>query len=624
AVIATDTDGRVHWLNASAEILTGWPQVEAIGQPLKDVFHTVHEQTRLPVEDPATRALREGAVGGAADHTLLVAKDGAERPIDDSAAAIRDETGKVTGFILVFRDVTDRRRAEAERLASARLLASIVESSEDAIISKSLEGIIQTWNAAAQRLFGYTAEEIVGRPIRTLIPEERSAEEDLIMARLREGQRIRTFDTVRVRKDGQLIDLAVTISPLVNEVGTVVGASKIARDIGPQKDAERRVYALMAELKAGDRRKDQFLATLAHEIRGPLAPIRNGLEILKRTQPGDPRADQARAAMDRQVSQVERLVEDLLDLSRITHNRLELRRRRVDLRPAIEPAIEACRLLADRFGHELRVTLPESPVYVHGDTARITQVITNLLSNACKYTEPPGAIELTVRMEGGQAVISVKDNGIGIATEMLPRVFEPFAQTHQAVSRSQGGLGIGLALVKQLVEMHQGTVEALSAGANKGSEFLIRLPLMRAEAALPGDAETKPLDEPLRLRILVVDDARDSADSLGLLLNLLGNETRTAYDGPSALAAADQFRPDVVLLDLGMPRMDGFETCRRLRENAWGQGMIVIALTGWGQPQDRNASHDAGFDHHVVKPVDPGALAGLLASLSSSRTSTQA
>jgi CheY-like chemotaxis protein len=380
----------------------------------------------------------------------------------------------------------------------------------------------------------------------------------------------------------------------------------------------------MAELKAGDRRKDQFLATLAHEIRGPLAPIRNGLEILKRTQPGDPRADQARAAMDRQMSQVERLVEDLLDLSRITHNRLELRRRRVDLRPAIEQAIEACRLLADRFGHELRVTLPESPVYVHGDTARITQVITNLLSNACKYTEPPGAIELTVRTEGGQAVISVKDNGIGITTEMLPRVFEPFAQTHQAVSRSQGGLGIGLALVKQLVEMHQGTVEAFSAGANKGSEFLIRLPLMRAEAAVPGDAETKPLDEPLRLRILVVDDARDSADSLGLLLNLLGNETRTAYDGPSALAAADQFRPDVVLLDLGMPRMDGFETCRRLRENAWGQGMIVIALTGWGQPQDRNASHDAGFDHHVVKPVDPGALAGLLGSLSSSRTSTQA
>ena len=621
AVIATDHEGRVEWLNPAAEALTGWPGAEAAGLPLGEVFRIVDEETRLPVESPAARAVREDTVVGLGRHTLLLTRQGLEKPIEDSAAPIRDATGHMTGCILVFRDVAERRRSEAERQSNARLLASIVESSEDAIFSKSADGVIQTWNGAAERLFGYTAEEAVGRHISLVVPKDRSDEEARIMARLRGGERIESLETVRVHEDGQPLDVSLTISPLFDAAGAVVGASTIARDIGPQKDAERRIYALMARLDENDRRKDVFLATLAHEIRGPLAPIRNSLEILKRAPPDGPMLEPALAALDRQVSQVERLVDDLLDLSRITHNRLELRRRRVALGSAIDQAVEACRPLADRSGHELRIERCEVPLHVYADSVRLTQVVTNLLTNACKYTEPRGLIRITTRARGRtQAVVSVADTGIGIAAHMLPQVFEPFAQSIQATARSQGGLGIGLALVKQIVELHQGTVAAFSEGVNRGSEFVVRLPLMKEEAMAASESEANPPEAPVRLRILVVDDNHDSADSLAMLLGLLGNDTRMAYDGPNAVAAADEFRPDIVLLDLGMPGVDGFETCRRLREQEWGGRMIIVALTGWGQPHDRSASRGAGFDHHLVKPVDPAVLERVLAELSTRRS----
>ena len=618
AVIATDPEGQVEWLNPAAEALTGWSQAEAAGLPLRDVFRIVDDETRQFVESAAARALRENAVVGLESHrTLLLARqDRLETPIENSAAPIRDASGNTTGCILIFRDVAERRRSEAERQSNARLLASIVETSEDAILSKSPDGVIQTWNAAAERLFGYTAKEAVGRNISLVIPKDRTDEEARIMARLRDRERVESLETVRVHEDGRLLDVSLTISPLFDAAGAVVGASTIARDIGPQKDAESRIYALMARLDENDRRKDVFLATLAHEIRGPLAPIRNSLEILKRAPADGPMLERALAALDRQVSQVERLVDDLLDLSRITHNRLELRQRRVALGLAIDQAVEACRPIADRSGHELHVERCEAPLYVFADSVRLTQVVTNLLTNSCKYTEPRGLIRLTTRREGGEAVVSVVDNGIGIAADMLPRVFEPFAQSAQATARSQGGLGIGLALVKQIVKLHQGTVAAFSEGVNRGSEFVIRLPLLAEEAMGASESEGNPPEAPVRLRILVVDDNHDSADSLAMLLGLLGNDTRMAYDGTNAVAAADEFRPDIVLLDLGMPGVDGFETCRRLREQEWGGRMIIVALTGWGQPHDRSASRGAGFDHHLVKPVDPAVLERVLADLS--------
>jgi PAS domain S-box-containing protein len=614
AVIATDPEGRVEWLNPAAQAMTGWPQAEAEGLPLHEVFRVVNDVTRLPVESPAARAVREGTVVSLGSD-LLITRQGVERPIDDSTAPIRDASGSTTGCILVFRDVSDRRRSEAERQANARLFSSIVESSEDAILSKSPDGVIQSWNSAAETLFGHTATEAVGRHISLIVPKDRFHEEERIMARLRNGERIRSVETVRVHKGGRLLDVELTISPLSDAAGVVVGASSIARDIGPQKDAERRIYALMGQLEENDRRKDVFLATLAHELRGPLAPIRNSLEILKVAPDESPMREQARAAMERQISQVERLVDDLLDLSRITHNRLELRRRRVELGPAIDQAVEACQPILDHFGHELRVEPSADPLPVYADPARLTQVVTNLLTNACKYTEPPGVIRLTTRREAGEAVVSVADNGIGIASSMLPRIFEPFEQSQQATDRSQGGLGIGLALVQQFVRLHQGTVAAFSEGPNRGSEFVVRLPLMPEPATGASEPQVGPMGTPQRLRILVVDDNRDSADSLATLLGLIGNETRVAYDGPGAVAATDEFRPDLVLLDLGMPEVDGFETCRRLRQLESGKQAIVVALTGWGQPHARGASREAGFDHHLVKPVDPAALGKLLADL---------
>jgi PAS domain S-box-containing protein len=615
AVIATDAEGRVEWLNPAAQALTGWPQAEAKGLPLPEVFRVVNDVTRLPVENPAARAVREGRVVALGSHTLLITRQGVERPIDDSTAPIRDASGNATGCILVFRDVSDRRRSEAERHLNARLFASIVESSEDAILSKSPDGVIKSWNPAAETLFGHTAKVAVGRHIRLIVPQDRYHEEDRIMARLRNGERIRSVETVRVHKDGRLLEVGLTISPLSDAAGVVVGASSIARDIGPQKDAERRIYALMGQLEENDRRKDAFLATLGHELRGPLASIRSGLEILKRAPDASPMREQARAAMERQISQVERLVDDLLDLSRITHNRLELRRRRVELGPAIDQAVEACRPILAHFGHALRVEPSADPLPVYADPARLTQVVTNLLTNACKYTEPPGVIRLTTRREGGDAVVSVADNGIGIDSSMLPRIFEPFEQSDQAAGRSQGGLGIGLALVQQIVQLHQGTVLAISEGPNRGSEFVVRLPLMTERATGAAEPEVRPVGTRQRLRILVVDDNRDSADSLATLLGLMGNETRVAYDGPGAVAATDEFQPHIVLLDLGMPEIDGFETCRRLRRLESGKQAIVVALTGWGQPHDRGASREAGFDHHLVKPVDPAALGKVLAEL---------
>jgi PAS domain S-box-containing protein len=616
-VIATDTAGRVTYLNGAAEALTGWSPREVAGRPLEEVFRIVHEHTREPVDNPALRALREGVVVALANHTLLIRKDGSELPIDDSGAPIRDEQGRVTGCVLVFRDVSERRQREKERadqLRDARLLAAIVESSNDAIVSKSPEGIIQSWNAAAERLFGYTAEQAVGHPIMLIVPPELADEEAQIMANLRAGRRIDHFETVRTRSDGRPVYVSLTISPIFDEQGRWLGASKIARDITERKDAEKRIRDLLAELREADRRKDEFLATLAHELRGPLAPVRNSLEIAKRAA-GDPGlVQQALGTIDRQTAQMERLIDDLLDVSRIAHGRLELRRQRVALGTVISQALEACRPLAERLAHQLNVELPAEPLQLDADPSRLVQVFTNLLTNACRYTEPGGRISLRATRQDHQALISVNDTGMGIAADMLDRIFDTFVQVDQGHERSRAGLGIGLTLVKQVVELHGGRVEAHSAGPGQGSEFRVYLPLAReaAAAALPAPPAARTASGH---RILVVDDNRDSATSLAMLLDMAGQETRIAHDGLEALEVGAQFRPDVVLLDLGLPGMSGFDAGRLMRKQPWGANLVLIAVTGWAQAEDRRKSREAGFDHHVVKPVDYDALLALVASL---------
>ncbi len=909
AVISTDAEGRVISMNALAEALTGWPQAEAQGRPLPEVFRIVNEETREPAENPALRALREGTIVGLANSTLLIARDGSERPIDDSAAPIRDEGGTRAGAILVFRDVTERRaveaalrhkeaelrdfienatvglhwvgpdgtilwanRAELELLGYAReeyvgrnlvefhvdrpvidnilrrllskeeihgyearlrckdgsikyalinssglwegerflhtrcfthditdrkraeeaqaRLAAIVESSDDAIVAKTLDGVITSWNQGAQRLFGYTTAEAVGQSITLIIPPERLDEEPAILQRLRRGERVDHFETVRVGKDGQRLDISLTISPVRDGAGRIIGASKIARDITARKRAEaalaeqarllrevaaagltihsagsldsvlrviaeeaRRILGvhravasltvgedcaqvtsaastsgeygrwressgipppveracaevcrtncpmrlthaelethpawqdaggkrdeypplqgwmaaplisrggknlglirvsdkddgdfseseeavlaqlahiasvaienarLYGELREQDRRKDEFLALLAHELRNPLAPIRNGLQVI-RLAGGDPAAvAQARPMMERQLGHLVRLIDDLLDVSRISRNKMELRRSRVLLADVVSSAVETARPAIEEAGHELVVSLPPQPVHLDADLTRLAQVLGNLLTNSAKYTPHGGHIRVTAERQGGEVVVRVRDNGIGIPAGSLRSIFDMFSQVDRSVERATGGLGIGLALVKGLVEMHGGTVTAESPGVEKGSTFTVRLPVLeeRAEAAPGALAEEAARAARPRRRILVVDDNRDSADSMALMLELIGNEVWTAHDGVEAVEAAEAFRPQVILMDVGMPRLNGYEATRRIREQPWGRSVIIIALTGWGQEGDRLQSKEAGCNGHLVKPVSLPDLDRLLAEAEASR-----
>ena len=602
-VIATDAQGCVTFLNPVAEGLTGWKQEDAGGRPLEEVFRIVNERTRQPTDNPVGRVLREGVVVGLANHTLLIARDGTERPIDDSAAPIRNE-GIVAGVVLVFRDVTEGRKAQE---AQAHL-AAIVESSDDAIISKTLDGIIRSWNQGAERVFGYSAAEAIGRSITFLIPPDRPAEEDEILRRLRQGDRIEHFETVRVRKDGTRIDVSVTISPIRDETGQVVGASKIVRDIADRKRMEE-------ALRAADRRKDEFLATLAHELRNPLAPLRNGLQVMRLAGNRLTEIEQSRSMMERQLNQLVRLVDDLMDVSRISRGKIELRMEPVDLMLVVRQAVETSRPLVEAGGHDLAIREPSTPIFVNADATRLAQVVANLLNNAAKYTERGGHITLAVERQESEAVVSVRDTGVGIPAPLLSKLFEMFTQLDRSLDRSQGGLGIGLWLVKRLVAMHGGSVEAKSAGHGAGSEFIIRLPALLPPA---GPAKRSTGERSTRLpcrRILVADDNRDAALSLAMLLNMLGNETQTAYDGMEAVEKAASFHPDLILLDIGMPKLNGLEAARRIRQESWGKSVLLVALTGWGQEQDKQRSQEAGFDYHLVKPVDPDALEQLLADL---------
>jgi PAS domain S-box-containing protein len=749
AVITTDIEGRIDYMNEVAESLTGWPLTAARARPLDQVFRIINEETRQPVPSPAARALREGVVVGLANHTLLVRRDGSECPIDDSAAPIRDQHGSISGCVLIFRDVTNQRRLEHEKasqLLTARLLAAIVESSDDAIVSKSLQGVIQSWNAGAERIFGYTAAQAIGRHISLLIPPERLAEEEHIIERLKSGERIDHFETERLHADGQRISVSLTVSPIKNEAGQVVGASKVARDVTRQRqaEAEREKFVKLVEsstdfvgmcdlqgvpffinraglemvgldsieqasrhtladfffpedqprilqeflpsalrighgeidvrfrhfktgearwmaykvltltnksgqavgmatvsqdvterrrlednlrqlandLSEADHRKNEFLATLAHELRNPLAPLSNMLEVMKRAGGDASVVQRARDTMERQLAQMVRLVDDLLDLSRITHNRLELCAGPVELTAVIRQALEASRPLIDEAGHALRVTLPAEPVHLHADAGRLAQVFSNLLNNSSKYTWPGGTIELTAQCDGDAVLVSIKDSGIGIPRDKLDSIFDMFVQVDRSIEQAQTGLGIGLTLVKRLVQMHGGSIEARSEGEGQGSEFVVRLPVAAAPAASLAPEPAAVVPPHGGRRILVVDDNSDSAVSLAILLEMTGNQAHVAHDGVAAIEAAERHRPDVVLLDIGLPKLNGHDVCRRIRSQPWGKDMLIIALTGWGQDHDRRRSQEAGFDGHLVKPVDPAALWHLLDSLTPERAGT--
>ncbi len=747
AVITTDVDGRVTFLNSVAESLTGWTSAEANAQPLDTVFDIVNQTSRLRVESPSVRALRDGIIVGLANHTVLIARDGSERPIDDSAAPIRDEQGRVSGVVLIFRDITERYQHEQELASAADFSNDIIANLREPFLVLDADRRVHLANHAFYDTFRTTAEATEGQllhelghgvwdipPLRAMLDKVAATNEavrafvvegdfpgqgrkDLLLnarpfssgtgapalvllaiedvtARVHAEAALQTSE-VRYRrlfqtaKDGILILdgtslrvvdanpfmtdlLGYTQDELIGkelwEIGffadkeasqqmydelrghgyirydhlpleTKAGARAEVefvcntyqvegrgvaqcniRDISERSRMERQIADQTIALADLHRRKDEFLAMLSHELRNPLAPIANAVQLL-RMQPAEGMMErEARLIIERQLSQLTRLVDDLMEVSRISTGRVQLRLETVDMRSIVERAIESARLLIERHQHSITLVMPDTAVTLNADSTRLEQVLVNLLNNAAKYTPNGGVLTLTLEQTGGECVVRLRDTGMGIAPDLLARVFDLFTQAERSLDRSQGGLGIGLALVQRLVELHGGRVDVHSS-LGAGSEFIVYLPLAVAELT-PHDAPVAPSRSRSveSLRVLVVDDNVDTAESLSMLLAAVGHDVRTRYTGTEGLESALAFDPQVVLLDIGLPEMDGYAVATALRESPSGEGMTLIALTGYGQDSDRERALASGFDAHLVKPVDFGNLQSLLATIVAQRS----
>jgi signal transduction histidine kinase/ActR/RegA family two-component response regulator len=431
------------------------------------------------------------------------------------------------------------------------------------------------------------------------------------MARaLLENREYDGHEIVVERADGTRVTVLAHANPIRDERGQLSGAVNVLVDITDRKRLED-------ALRDSERRKDEFLAILAHELRNPLAPLRNALELLKVDGRNGATVDYARGLMERQLDQIVRLVDDLTDVSRIARDKLVLRKERIELAAVVQSAVESTRPLIEALGHELAITIPTEPIWLMADRTRLAQVLSNLLNNAAKFTSRAGRIALGGMQEGNDAVVRIRDNGVGIPREMLPRIFELFTQDDRSLESSRGGLGIGLSLVRGLVEMHGGSVTAGSEGVGRGSEFVVRLPICRPPEYQGSNrsAEDRELAGAFHYRILVVDDSRDAALSLAKLLSLLGNDVEVAHDGLGALELAEALQPEVVLLDIGLPKLNGYDTARAIRRQPWGKAIFLVAVSGWGQDDDKRRSLEAGFNLHMVKPVELNAITGVLAAL---------
>lgn len=780
AIISKTLDGIIRSWNAAAERIFGYSAQEAVGKSILLIIPPeLHAQEQLILE-----TLRRGDRISHFETTRLH-KSGRRLDISLTVSPVRNARGDIIGASKIARDVTEQKRAQR----SAAQLAAIIESSDDAIISKSLSGIIQSWNTGAVRMFGYSAEEAVGQPITLIIPPELHAQEQRIFDQIRRGERVEHYDTVRLARDGRRVPISLAISPIHNAAGDIVGVSKIARDISERIQAERALRAseqrlwteahalermsewstrlwhsqtlgeglqiilaanvgllsadsgyvqlcdqsgkalqiaaqrglepelieqlasadaddasacgrairqrkritvedieadaelgphrevlrrarcralvcapLLASgdhllgvisaqfreahrpteaelrrqdlflrqacdfiqrcrmeqelraseeaLREADRHKDEFLALLAHELRNPLAPICNAAEVLRRQVSAVPEAQAGVDVIKRQATQLTRLVDDLLDVARVTRGRIDLQRSTLEIDHVVSQALESVESLLREKQHHISVSSSDGPLYVQGDFARLVQCVSNLLTNAVKYTDPGGEIRVQTRAEGGSVCIGVSDNGAGIAPELLPKIFDLFVQGQRTLDRAQGGLGIGLPVVRKLIEMHGGSVRARSAGVGKGAAFELRLP--RTEAArVPAAAQSAPPAG--GSRIFIVDDNPDGANSLSLLLQLEGHETQAVHSSQEALARIEAFRPDFALLDIGLPGIDGYELLQRLKALPALSATRFVAVTGYGRAGDRERIRRVGFDAHLVKPVNLPDLLELVA-----------
>ena len=604
-VITTDVRGVVTFLNRAAEVITGWQNSDVRGQPLGKVFEFHDAAARQPARNFIAQLLESGETSAAGDHAWLRTCRGGEIAIEASAAPICSRDNEIVGAVVVFRDVSERRRADKALRRSEQLLTDFFENAAVGLHWVGPDGTVLRANQTELDLLGYTRDEYVGHHIAEFHADPPVIDD--ILDRLGGGECLQNYEARLRCKDGTFKYVLIS-SNVLWEDGKFIHTRCFTRDVTAQKLAE-------LALRQADRRKDEFLATLAHELRNPLAPIRQAVAIANVRQATDAQKKWSYDVISRQVLHMSLLLDDLLDASRITQGRLGLRTAMTQLAEVVDAAVETSRPHIEAKGHRLTVEMPPEPVVLAADPLRLAQVLTNLLTNAAKYTDADGSIRLRAVAEAEQITLSVADSGVGIRPEDLSGVFDMFSQVRTGRDRSEGGLGIGLALVKGLVELHGGSVEARSEGEGMGSEFFVRLPRRHVTAAAQLDETSQPGPELAPLSILVADDNEDAAESLAILLRFGGHEVTVVNNGREALTAFGSLQPHVAVLDIGMPQLSGYEVAQQVRQHAEGRAVTLIAVTGWGQETDKARAMAAGFDHHFTKPIEPDALMRLLQTI---------
>jgi PAS domain S-box-containing protein len=602
-----DREWRFDYVNREGEIILGRGRAELIGRAIWEAYPGLIGSPFEPIyRDAMDLRVPRTITGFFPDHDRWYEVHTYPAP---------------GGLCAYFRNVTEAKRGEAEREGlvagserQKRIYETALDNTPDLVYVFDREHRFIYANHALLTMWGRTWDEAVGKTCLELGYEPWHAE----MHDREIEQVVATRKPIRgevpfVGTGGRRVYDYIFV-PVVGPQGDVVAVAGTTRDVTERKHNEQAILEQADRLADADRAKDEFLATLAHELRNPLAPLRNSLYLLRGAGGADPKSARVHEMMERQVNHLVRLVDDLLELSRISRGTFALRKERVDVAAIVRNAVETIAPLLESARHTLTVTLPEEPLWLEGDPVRLAQILANLLDNAAKYTPDGGVIAVEARAEGAMAAIAVRDNGAGIMPEALPRMFEMFSRGERASVRGQGGLGIGLALARRLAQMHGGSLDARSEGPGEGSEFTVRIPIAAQQHA-PSPHGERAAPEFARKRILVVDDNHDAGDSLGMILERLGAEVRIVRDGREALAAYISYDPAVVLLDIGMPGMDGYEVARTLRERFPARRAALVALTGWGQEKDRQQAREAGFDHHLVKPAEIEALKSLLASL---------
>jgi PAS domain S-box-containing protein len=597
-------EGVVSLWNPAAERIFGWQEDEVLGRPVPFVPDDRREEFRRNLQAVLCGAMPQGV------ETVRRRKDGEPVHVSLWSSTVPDEQGP--RILSLVADVTARKQIENALRKSDARLRDLVDTAAEGVWILDAGRRTTYVNRRMAEMLERPVHEILRLPGNTFFAPESLPVVDEVWERCRRGLRGHQ-EVCFLLPDGRPLWASASISPVFDENGELGGILAMLTDVTERRRLDEELRRRVQELAAEDRRKDEFLAMLAHELRNPLGAISNAgyvldqLDQLDQTPGADSRVRDLVAVIGRQIRHLSRLVDDLLDVSRLTRGRIELRKREEELRPIVEGAVETTRPVLEQKGHRLTVSLPGEPVWLEADATRIEQVLANLLHNAAKFTDPGGKIELTAEIDGPQAVIRVRDDGQGIEPELLPRIFDLFVQEDRSLARSHGGLGIGLTLVRSLVERHGGRVEAHSAGPGRGSEFVVRLPRRAGRIAAPAEPRQETEEERGPARILLVEDNVDAAEALAELLRLWGHEVEVAHDGATAVrsaGAAGSVRPGVVLLDIGLPGMDGYQVAGALRRLPELQGTLIVALTGYGQESDRQRSARAGFDYHLVKPVD--------------------